>query len=87
MTTQHSTKQPDVDKLRLIDELTQFRENLEEEAGMPICELEVNGALLLLDLCTFLKLGNDQNASVLGASSTRRISAFMGTTVTTTTLR
>jgi hypothetical protein len=50
--------------------LADFRRYLEREAGVPIERIELNGALLLNDLCQFLRLGEEQRERVLGESAT-----------------
>jgi hypothetical protein len=50
---------------------------------VPIAELEVNAALLLMDLCKFLQLDSSQTGIVLGIEAIARIHAFMTTTVST----
>ena len=48
------------------DLLKGFREYLEHEAGIPIERLDANAALILYDLCGFLRLGEPQRQKVLG---------------------
>lgn len=48
--------------------LAEFRRWLERENGTPIQDIELNAALLLHDLCRFLKLGEKQRQQVLGQS-------------------
>ncbi len=83
MTTQQAPNQPHIEIFSLADELARFRAHLEQEADVPISELEVNAALLLLDLCTFLRLGSSQSKRILGNTTVTKIYAFMMTTVTT----
>ena len=51
---------------RLEERLKQFRARLERESDQSIGDLEVNAALLLLDLCRHLGLEEDQSVRVLG---------------------
>ncbi len=50
----------------LSDLLAQFRRHVEREAGTPVEQLDANAALLLHDLCEFLKLDAPQRQRVLG---------------------
>lgn len=50
--------------------LADFRRYIERESGVPIERIELNGALLLNDLCRFLRLGEEQRERVLGKSAT-----------------
>jgi hypothetical protein len=49
--------------------LADFRRYIEREAGVPIERIELNGALLMNDLCRFLRLGEEQRERVLGKSA------------------
>jgi len=51
------------------DLLADFRRHVERKAGTPIEQLDANAALLLHDLCEFLKLGAPQRQKVLGHSA------------------
>ena len=51
------------------DLLRDFRKYLEHEAGAPVQRIETNAALVLHDLCRFLKLGEQQREKVLGKSA------------------
>jgi hypothetical protein len=51
---------------RLIADLTNFRQKLEADSDEPISELDLNVAMLLDDLCSFLGLSEEQRATVLG---------------------
>ncbi len=64
------------------DLLADFRRYLEREAGTPIERLDANAALLLHDLCVFLKLGEPQCQKVLGKSAVNFINAELDTRVT-----
>jgi hypothetical protein len=83
LTTAYSSHQRKAEVFSLTDELAAFHAHLEQEAGVPVTELEVNAALLLLDLRTFLQLGSSQTGKVLGQAVITRIHAFMTTTVST----
>jgi hypothetical protein len=48
------------------DLLKQFRQFIEEQAGQPVQEVEINAALLLSDLCLFLGLDAGNQVKVLG---------------------
>jgi hypothetical protein len=48
--------------------LTHFRETIEREAG-PIQDFDLNGALFLSDLCTFLGFNDELRDRVLGKSA------------------
>jgi hypothetical protein len=57
------------------DLLKDFRQHLEREAETPIEQLDTNAALLLHDLCMFLKLGEPQRQKVLGRSAVAFVKA------------
>ncbi len=49
--------------------LAEFRKQFEKDASEKIGSLDVNGALLLNDLCVFLGLDDKQRREVLGDSA------------------
>ena len=51
------------------DLLRDFRKFLEKDAEVPVQRIETNAALVLHDLCRFLKLGEQQREKVLGRSA------------------
>ena len=53
----------------LSDLLVQFRRHVERKPGTPVEQLDANAALLLNDLCEFLKLDAPQRQRVLGHSA------------------
>ena len=57
--------------------LLDFRRYIERDAGAPIERLEVNGALLLSDMCRFLGLDEGQRAKVLGRSAAVYVAAVL----------
>jgi len=57
----------------LTGRLAQFRAELEEGAGQPICALKTDAALLLSDLCRFLGLDEEQHNFVLGEGGVRHV--------------
>jgi len=63
------------------DLLADFRRYLEREAGTPVERLDANAALLLHDLCQFLKLGGPQRQKVLGRSAASYVEAQLDTQV------
>ena len=63
------------------DLLADFRRYLEREAGTPVERLDANAALLLHDLCQFLKLGGPQRQKVLGWSAASYVEAQLDTQV------
>jgi hypothetical protein len=63
------------------DLLKGFREYLEREAGTPIERLDANAALVLHDLCEFLRLGEPQRQKVLGHSAVAFVNAELATRV------
>jgi cobyrinic acid a,c-diamide synthase len=60
----------------LAGRLARFRARLEHEAEQPIGELEVNAALLLLDLCRHLGLVEAQSVRVLEANNSAMVSSL-----------
>ncbi len=60
---------PRVEVFSLSDALAQFRAQLEQDAGVPICEIETSAATLLDDLCTFLGFGPEKRAKIIGSES------------------
>lgn len=84
MTTKRSLPQvQNVEFISLTQELMRFRQQLEIEAGEPLCGLEVDAALLLSDLCNFLKLGPTQKALILGEQGTAYLVAVLQAKVST----
>lgn len=71
----------DVEIFSMSEELTRFRRQLETEAGEPIQDLEVNAALLLSDLCHFLKLGQKQQDMILGAQASHYLFSTVNTPI------
>jgi hypothetical protein len=63
------------------DLLKGFREYLEREAGTPVERLDANAALVLHDLCEFLRLGEPQRQKVLGRSAVAFVNAELATRV------
>lgn len=63
-----TTPTPEVEYALMSDLLKEFRVWLEEETGLPIAKVELNGALLLLDLCQFLGLNDKNQKKVLGSA-------------------
>ena len=57
--------------------LAEFRRCLERESEMPIQDIELNAALLLHDLCRFLKLGEMQRQQVLGKAGAAFIQTLL----------
>ena len=57
--------------------LADFRRYVEHEAGTPMERLEVNGALLLNDLCSFLGMGESLRRKVLGRSASAFVEATL----------
>jgi len=49
--------------------LADFRRYIEREADVPIERIELNGALLLNDLCRFFRLQEGERQHVLGKSA------------------
>jgi hypothetical protein len=65
----------------LTGKLAQFRTTLEGEAGQPICEIELDGTLLLSDICRFLGLDEQQYNQVLGENGVQYVSEVFETRV------
>lgn len=64
-----TTTAPQADQVEcalMSDVLREFRLYLEGETGLPISNVEMNGALLLFDLCQFLGLDDTNQTKVLG---------------------
>jgi hypothetical protein len=61
--------------------LADFRKQLERDSGAPIEQTELNAALLLHDLCAFLKLGEKQRREVLGNRGAAFVDSFVNTPV------
>lgn len=53
--------------------LSDFRKHIEREAGQPCQEIEAPVAMVLFDLCEYLRLSDDLTLKVLGASADRWI--------------
>jgi len=64
------------------DLLRDFRKFLERDAAVPVERIELNGALLLNDLCQFLKLGEQQRQKVLGRSAAVYVDTLLDKRVT-----
>ncbi len=69
------------------DLLRDFRRYIEREAGVPVERIELNGALLLDDLCRFLRLGEQQRQKVLGRSAAAFVDATLDERVTLPVIR
>jgi hypothetical protein len=69
------------------DLLRDFRKFLERDADVPVERIELNGALLLNDLCRFLKLGEQQRMKVLGRSAAAYVDALLDEGVTLPAIR
>jgi len=67
------------------DLLKGFRQYLEREAGTPIERLDANAALILHDLCQFLKLGEAQRQKVLGRSAVTFVATELDARINLTT--
>jgi|GEM_PF-5837218 len=65
----------------LTGRLAQFRAELEEGAGQPICALKTDVALLLSDLCRFLGLDEEQHNFVLGEGGVRHVTQVLDTRI------
>ena len=57
--------------------LADFRRYIEREAGTPMERLEINGALLLNDLCSFLGMDESLRHKVLGRSAAAFVEATL----------
>jgi len=57
--------------------LADFRRYIEREAGTPMERLEINGALLLNDLCSFLGMDESLRRKVLGRSAAAFVEATL----------
>ena len=57
--------------------LADFRREMERGTGTPVERLEVNGALLLNDLCSFLGLPERERQKVLGRSAALYVAQAM----------
>ena len=62
--------------------LADFRRFLEKDAGVPIERLELNVALVLYDLCCFIKLANTQRRKVLGKTAAAFVEAELAQRMT-----
>jgi len=62
-------------------QLTRFRRKLEEESGEPVEGMEVNAALLLLDVSKFMGLNETQACDVLGKSAAAHVAVILETQV------
>lgn len=58
-------------------QLARFRADLESQGGHPISEVELNGALLLSDLCCFLGLDEQQYHHVMGQDGTQHVTRIL----------
>ena len=72
----------EIELVSLSHELMSFRQQLERDAGAPIDSIELNVALLLLDLCEFLKLGIAQRRAILGNHTFDHLTAVINSNVT-----
>jgi hypothetical protein len=63
--------------------LADFRKQLERDLGARTDQIELNGALLLHDLCVYLKLGDKQRQEVLGRHGTAFVDTVLAASVTT----
>jgi hypothetical protein len=70
-----------VEYRNMSDLLADFRKYLERDAGTPVERLDANAALLLHDLCQFLKLGGPQQQKVLGRSAASYVEVQLNTRV------
>jgi hypothetical protein len=64
--------------------LADFRKQLERDLDGRIEQTELNSALLLHDLCTFLKLGEKQRREVLGERGAAFVDSILATSVNAT---
>jgi len=64
------------------DLLLDFRRYIEKDAGAPVQRVETNAALVLHDLCRFLKLGEQQREKVLGKSAAAFVDGVLDERVT-----
>jgi len=61
--------------------LAEFRQQLERDAGAPVCDITANAALILDDLCTFLDFGPRLRAQVLGSETDAAVEVFLDSRV------
>lgn len=61
--------------------LTDFRQQLEQESGRTVNQLDANAAELLSDLCRFLGLSDSNRWKILGTVGARHIVIVEGTSV------
>ena len=57
--------------------MADFRRYVEREAGAPVERIELNGALLLNDLCSFLGMDESLRRKVLGRSAAAFVEATL----------
>jgi hypothetical protein len=55
--------------------LKHFRQQVEQSTGTPIQNIEINAALLLSDVCTFIGLSDEKRRDVLGKSASVFVSS------------
>jgi hypothetical protein len=64
-----------VEYFSLTAALKHFRQQIETGTGAPIQSIEINAALLLADVCTFIGLSDERRREVLGKSAAAFVSS------------
>lgn len=62
----------------MLDQLKQFRLQIEKQMGEPFSEIDPPALLLLNDLCEFLDLSEDEKCQVLGEAALKAVHEISG---------
>ena len=62
----------------MVDQLKQFRLQIEKQMGEPISEIDPPALLLFNDLCEFLNLTEEEKCQVLGEAALKAVYEIAG---------
>lgn len=74
-------KEVNVEHQEMIARLQRLREEVEQDGGMGIADLETTFALALSDVCRALGLSDEEHGLILGPEATASVTATLNTRV------